>query len=451
MNRPVAFHPSLRARLTAYATLGSLVIFVTGALVLYHDLTNQLSQAISTELSVRLHDLESVPPGEPPSEHRRLALTQVVNLDGSVVEPAGAKSVLTPAELAAAGRQRITVDRYIPQVGDDEARLMARELDLPGQRKPVIGVAAASTKPLVAARDHLSNVLYVAGPALAALVGVAAWFLAGAILHPVRRMTREASTISLDSTGERLVQPKGTDEIAELGRTLNDMLGRIERAVAHERSFVDDAAHELRTPLAVLRAELELASYEVGDTDATTASLVSALEETDRLTRLTTDLLTLARADAGQLEPERVVTDLTALVRSVTGPLPRPSSVRVEVHGEQAMASVDADWMAQIVTNVTVNALRQASSLVRASVDVADGRALLVFADDGPGFPVEFLPQAFDRFARGADARTRSDEGSGLGLAITATLVAALGGTITASNGPPLGGAALAISLPVGG
>lgn len=443
----MSYRPSLRVRLTAYATLASLVIFGAGALLLYHDLTGRLSRAISTELSVRLHDLESVSPGVASTQRHKLALTQIVRTDGTVIEPSGAKSVLTDAELQAASHRRIIVDRRLPPA-EDEARLMARELDLPGETKPVVGVAAASTRPLEAARSQLSRVLYLAGPALAALVGVAAWFLAGAILHPVRRMTREASTISLADTGERLVDLPGNDEIAELGRTLNAMLERIEDAVAHERSFVDDAAHELRTPLAVLRGELELAAFEVGDPEATTLALASALEETDRLTRLTTDLLTLARADAGQLAPQLVLTDLGQVAHEVTDRLAASAAARLEVQAEHVQASVDPDWLAQIITNLAANALRYASSLIEVSVTATDGAVSLVVADDGPGFPDAFLPHAFDRFARGADARTRSDGGSGLGLAITATLVTALGGTITATNGPPLGGACLTVTLP---
>jgi len=442
----MALRPSLRARLTVYATLGSILLFVTGALLLYHDLTGQLSQAISTELSVRLHDLEAVPLGSTSDAQHRLALTQVVKPDGTVLEPAGAKSLLTPAEVSAASRHRIVIDRQIADVSE-ESRLMARSLEVPGETAPVIGVAATSTRPLEAARDHLSNVLYVVGPGLAALVALSTWILAGAALHPVRRMAREAETISMASTGERLVQPDGQDEIAELGRTLNDMLARIEGAIAHERSFIDDAAHELRTPLAVLRGELELATFDLGDPEATKTSLASALEETDRLSRLTTDLLTLARSDAGELAPALDTTDLAATVRAVAHHLPRPVGVGLEFEGDEIQATIDADWLGQITTNLTANALRHARSLVRVSVDRADGQVRLVVADDGVGFPPEFIDHAFDRFARGTDARTRSDAGSGLGLAITATLVGALDGTIVAANGGPLGGACVTVTL----
>lgn len=446
---PAAFQPSLRARLTAYASVAALVIFGTVALLLYRDLTRQLSDAISAELSVRLHDLESVPRDEELTHEHRVALTQLVTTDGQVLEPVGGTSVLTPGELAEAGRHRIVVNRQIPQV-DDEARLMARRVRIPGEEDSVIGIAAASTKPLETARDRLTLLLVLGGPAMAAAVGLAAWWVAGAVLHPVRRMARQASTISSARSGERLDQPRGRDEMAELGRTLNEMLERIEDAVAHERAFIDDAAHELRTPLAVLRGELELAAADLDDparTEEVRSALASALEETDRMARTSSDLLLLARADAGQLRGELGPVDLREVAEAVVDRLP-DGPPRVEVEGRGVRAWADSGWLIQVVTNLVANARRHATGVVRVTVDEVDGRARLVVADDGEGFAAALLPHAFDRFARGTDARSRSGGGSGLGLAISASLVDALGGTIDAGNGGPLGGAQVTVVVP---
>jgi len=284
---------------------------------------------------------------------------------------------------------------------------------------------------------------------VAAGVAAAVWLLAGAALRPVRRMAREASTISLTQTGRRLPQPSGRDEIAELGSTLNAMLTRIEDTIVHERAFIDDAAHELRTPLAVLRGELELTAREPGDEEAVVAGLASALEETDRLTRLTTDLLTLARADAGQLTPHPASTDLLGASRALAGHLPLREGVRIDVQGESTDAATDPDWFAQIVTNLVANANRCAATTIQLTAGTEAGHARLIVADDGPGFPPGLLPHVFDRFARGDQARGRADGGTGLGLAITASLVHAQAGTITADNGPPLGGAVVTVDLPL--
>ena len=199
--------------------------------------------------------------------------------------------------------------------------MLARPDPGPG-REDAVAVVATSTASLVQARDRLTIVLAVAGPILAAAIGAAAWIVTGAALRPVRRMTNEAATISMAESGRRLAQPAGEDEIAELGRTLNAMLARIETTIAHERAFIDDAAHELRSPIAVLRGELELTAHDPGDADAVAVGLASALEETDRLTRLSEDLLTLARADAGQLAPGDTTTELLGAIHGRHPPPP---------------------------------------------------------------------------------------------------------------------------------
>jgi signal transduction histidine kinase len=262
-------------------------------------------------------------------------------------------------------------------------------------------------------------------------------------------MAGEAATLSMTEIGRRLPQPGGEDEIAELGRTLNGMLSRIESTMAHERAFIDDAAHELRTPLAVLRGELELASDDIDDREAVIRALASALEETDRLTHLTQDLLTLARADAGQLIPSNATTDLLSASRTVVRRLLPRDDVTIEVRGEPTLVGGDADWIHQIVTNLVANAGRYASSQIVVTTRRQGDHGTLVVADDGPGFPADLLPRIFDRFARGDEARGRSEGGAGLGLAITASLARALGGDVSATNGTSLSGGCIEVTFPL--
>ncbi|HLF41849.1 MAG TPA: histidine kinase dimerization/phospho-acceptor domain-containing protein, partial [Acidimicrobiia bacterium] len=304
---------SLRARLAALVAVVAVVVLTTGALALYQDLSSEVSDAITAELEVRLADMagnlsSAVPVGPGP------LIAQTVDARGAVLAPAGAPPLLTAAELAAALRQQVRVDREVPGVGR-HARLLAHPIGTVGGQ-PVIGVAATTTTALERARRRLVLVLGVAGPALTSAITLTAWLLAGAALRPVRRMAREAGTISMAQPGRRLPQPGGRDEIAELGRTLNQMLARIEATVAHERAFIDDASHELRTPIAVLRGELELAAQDPVDAGAVADGLRSALEETDRLGALTEDLLTLARADAGQLQVGSARTDVLDAART---------------------------------------------------------------------------------------------------------------------------------------
>jgi signal transduction histidine kinase len=440
---------SLRTRLAALAAAWAAVGLSVAALLLYRNLSGELSTAITDELAIRVDNLAAGLNGSSVQAGSALVTAQTVDERGDVLSPPGADPLLTSTELARAIRGPIIVDREVPSVGR-QARLLARPIGRTDQ-EVVVGVAAASTAPLERARDRLTLVLAVAGPALIAVVGGAAWLLARAALRPVRQMAAEAATISAARTGHRLPQPAGDDEIAELGRTLNAMLARIEASLAHERAFIDDAAHELRTPLAVLGGELELAAHEPGDRQAVAQSLASALEEANRLTRLAEDLLTLARADAGQLIPGETTTELLSAAQAEVRRLPHRDEVCIEVRGGPAVVRADPEWVSHIVINLIVNASRYARSEVMVSVAAAGGHGRLVVADDGPGFPQPLLPRAFDRFARGEEARGYTGGGAGLGLAIVASLTHAAGGIVTAGNGPPLGGACVEVELPLAG
>lgn len=177
-------------------------------------------------------------------------------------------------------------------------------------------------------RDQLALILALLSPLLGAFFSVGGWLLAGAALRPVRWMSQGADAISLAQVGGRLAQPQGSDEIAELGRTLNAMLDRIEATFARERMFLDDVSHELRTPIAVLRAELEMALLDPGDRASLQRSLRSALEEAERLAHLTEDLLVLARAGAGRLPLRRRSPD-------VRWPRTPPSGASTALRGGQ--------------------------------------------------------------------------------------------------------------------
>ena len=437
---------SLRTRLAIVTAAGAMVVLSIGALLLYRDVSGALSRAITDELTIRVDDLAAeLTQGTTPAGPG-LVLTQVVAANGEVVSPPGAAGMLSADELSRAADGEIIIDRAVPEIGA-HARLLARPIIGPDGGQ-VVAVVATSTAPLEAARDRLTVVLVVAGPVLAAVIGLAAWILTGAALRPVRRMTSEAASISMAETGRRLAQPAGEDEIAELGRTLNAMLARIEATIAHERAFIDDAAHELRSPLAVLRGELELLAQEPDDTDAVARGLASALEEADRLTRLTEDLLTLARADAGELTPGDTTTELLEAAQRGVRRLPHRDDVRIDVTGERVVVRGDATWIGQIVTNLVANADRHATSRICITAARVGEYGRLSVADDGPGFPADLIPHAFDRFTRGDSARSRARGGAGLGLAIVATLARALGGTAGAENGPPLGGARVDVEIP---
>jgi len=295
---------------------------------------------------------------------------------------------------------------------------------------------------------HVVVFLGVALPLYAVAVGVAAWVITGIALRPVRHMTREADAITLERRGRRLPQLPGDDALADLARTLNQMIDRIEATVAHERGFVDDASHELRTPLAVLRGELELALLDIDDPEALERNVRSALEEADRLSGLVDSLLVLARSDAGQLGDRTEDVDVLAAARAVVARTSMGRRKTVAVTGTSAVVAADRSLIEQVIANLVRNALRHARSEVLVDVGVGADEVVLLVADDGPGFDREMRRRAFDRFARSDRARGRRAGGTGLGLAIVAAIASAFGGRAEARNGEPLGGARVTVRFP---
>ncbi len=255
------------------------------------------------------------------------------------------------------------------------------------------------------------------------LLGLGGYLLAGALLRPVERMRLQAARISADTPGERLPLPEADDEIARLGRTLNEMLRRLESGIERERQFVADASHELRTPLALLRAELELARRRERSPEELRAALDSAAEEVDRLSRLAEDLLVLARLDDGRVPLRREPIVLRELLDSVARRFDRDIAVAAP-DGESVLG--DRLRLEQALGNLVDNAIRHGTGDVRIEAAFRDGVVALSVTDEGPGLSTELLPTAFERFTRGDAARERG--GAGLGLAIVDAIARAHGG-----------------------
>jgi signal transduction histidine kinase len=432
------------------ATVAAAAVFAVGALLVYAVLNAALSDALTDELRVRADDVEAeIAAGGPLTGSGRPAV-QIVAPDGAVIAPSGDDAFLAPGDLPTPPTTEKVTDRSVPGV-DEEARVVSRPVRLPDGRAAVI-VVAGSTNTLDEARARIGLVLALAGPVVVLGVAGTAWLATGAALRPVRRMSERAARLSLANPAARLPQPPGGDEIAQLGMTLNEMLARIAGTMAHERAFVDHASHELRTPIAVLRGELELLLMELREGEAPQTAVdavTSALEETDRLSSVAQGLLVLARADAGQLASERQPISLREVATHVVDRTPS-GDLTVEVAGEDATVLADRAGLERVIGNLVQNAVRFAET--RVLLTIGGGRetdqVTVVVADDGPGFSPAVLGRAFDRFARADDARNRADGGAGLGLAIVAAEVRALGGRVDAGNGDPLGGARVVVRLP---
>jgi signal transduction histidine kinase len=443
---------SLRGRLALLFGLGVAVAVTVVSGLVYATLHSELDAAIRDGLRGRIDDIGAEVEAGRVVLPQEEAFAQLLSPTGTVIDSSAARNVgpvLNRDELDRALQGDAFFDQTVsrlPGLGH-RAWFMARPV--PGPDGPVVIVVGASLDAVVRGRRALFVALSVAGPTLVALLATGGFVLARATLRPVERMTEEAEAISLSEAGRRLPEPGGHDEVAHLARTLNAMLERIEAAFSRERAFLDDASHELRTPVAILRGELELALLHEADPGETKRALRSAFEEAERLSRLADDLLVLAREAAGRLPLRRQPVDLRELAADAAGRLGGRSAPAVDTDHEPVMAAVDPARFEQVLANLLTNARRHARERIRVGVHTEAGQAVVTVADDGPGFPPALLPAAFDRFTRGDAVRHRDDDGgAGLGLAIAAAVVRAHGGTITAGNGGPLGGAVVQVNLP---
>jgi signal transduction histidine kinase len=281
-------------------------------------------------------------------------------------------------------------------------------------------------------------------PLLLLLVGLATWSSVRRALRPVEQIRARTAEIGVADLSARVPVPAAQDEIAALARTMNAMLRRLEAAVAAQRAFISDAGHEMRSPLAAIRTEMEVAQR-VGLGERTIEDL---LGETARLERLVADLLLLARADEGAMTLHRADVDLDDLLQDERQRLRTRPGLTVTASISPARTVGDRAALARVVRNLVDNAARHAAGRVHLACGVDGSHAWIEVCDDGPGVPAVDRARVFERFVRLDDARAREDGGSGLGLAIVGELVRASGGTVRIDDGGLLPGARLRVELP---
>ncbi|MDX6661713.1 MAG: hypothetical protein QOJ55_2535 [Solirubrobacteraceae bacterium] len=445
----------MRWRLTlAFAFVMAVVLAATGLFV-YQRQQSNLDGAIGRALRARADDVAALAQqsesglreARPGASGRRAAVAQVIDASGRVLDhtPGVPGRPLLSASNIAAARRGQPVRTQVTFAGEEPVRLLAQSAQAQGQTMVV--VVGQSLEERNHALSDLGGVLLVGGPAALLLASMAGYLLTGAALRPVEAMRRQAAAVSATDLDQRLPPAGGNDELGRLGRTLNEMLARIHASVARERTFVSDASHEMRTPLAMLRTELELIARERPTGHALQSATRSAIEETDRLTRLADDLLVLARADDHQLALRRNNASAAELLQSAANRAHRQAGagVRVTVDPpEDAHVDVDRDRIGQALDNLVANAVRHAHANVGLSARVEGTVVELHVTDDGPGFPPAFLPNAWERFARADVGRT--EDGVGLGLAIVRDIARVHGGQAQAAN-RATGGADVWISL----
>ncbi|MGD9990792.1 sensor histidine kinase [Pseudonocardia sp.] len=280
---------------------------------------------------------------------------------------------------------------------------------------------------------------------VAAVIAVAAWAATRAALRPVDRMRAAAAALP---PGARLPLPESRDELRALAEEINGLLARRDDAVTRLERFTGDAAHELRSPVASIRAQAEVA---VAHPDPALAddTLRAIADEAQRLTTMLSDLLALARADAGRRAAAEPV-DLVAAVRAAASRLPAAGPVVEVVAPAPATVAAGPGEVALVLDNLLGNAARYARTVVRVAVLPAGRWVRLIVDDDGPGIPEDDRARIFDRFTRLAPEHAVDGGGAGLGLALVDGLVRGRGGTVVAGAAPG-GGARLEVRWPVAG
>lgn len=438
----------IRLRLTLpFAAAMAIVLAATGAFI-YLRVGHELLASVDTNLSGQARET-----------------AQNAGEEHDLVDPDGSDGPVVAAVERSDGAvvRRSRPGLRIPLRGpaDRQVRFTTQLVGLHGEWRVIeipatiggsrVTIAVARS---LAARDEtlhrLAKEFLLAAPIALLLAIGAGYGLAAAALRPVEAMRRRATSISANEPGRRLPVPAANDEVHALAVTLNDMLDRLESALEHERRFLSDASHELRTPLALLRTELELALRRPRTHAELEEALRSAVDDTERLTRLAEDLLLLARADQGRLPIRRERLEAAEVLHRVQQRFATRSRELGRAISVEAppTAAVDADPLRveQALENLITNALDHGdgSITLRAEPGI-DGIALHVL-DEGPGYDERFIARAFDRFSRANNARSAG--GTGLGLAIVELIAHAHGGTARVANRPE-GGSDASISLPL--
>ena len=425
----------IRLRVTAAFAVAMAVVLAALGWFLYARLESHLRTELDTSLQVRADDLAALV-----REHGSLApsgrgliepgesFAQLLDRNGNVLD--ATRPLRVAPLLDAAAIKGATYENRPSVAGlNDPARLLA----IPVPRGVL--VVGATRQNNLETLASFRNELLIAGPIALLLASLAGYLLAGLSLRQVESMRRRAAAISAETPGERLPVPSTRDEVERLGSTLNEMLGRLEAGLQRERDFVADAGHELRTPLALLRTELELALRQGQSKEELREALRVSVEEVDRLAQLADDLLLIARYDRGRLPLRVESVDARSLLDSVvtrfqwradeaTRPLASEAPSGLTVRGDRLR-------LEQALGNLVDNALRHGRGRVTLRAAGANGSVELAVEDQGDGFADGFAERAFERFSRAQ----HDAGGAGLGLAIVRVIAEAHGGSADVSGG----------------
>jgi signal transduction histidine kinase len=436
---------------------GVTVALILGGLAFYGALTASINRTLDNEALASAKDVAALVNEDRLPSTVPVSGTQVIQVvDSRQRVVAGSPTadrltpLLTPDELQRAlGGQALVIDGV--RLGIDEP-LRVRAVSAGPAADSLAVIAAVPFGDVLSIRAALRNALLITFPVLLGALAAVAYRVIGWALRPVEQLRAGAEQISTlragsgDPRAERLPVPPAADEIRALAVTLNGMLDRLAAARERQRLFVADAAHELRSPLASMRAQVEVAAR-LGEGGGLPAELLADL---NRLAGLVEDLLLLARADADARPPTHPApVTCRALLADVAAAYAGQRVPVTVAPGPAVSVLADVTELRRAVDNLVANAVRHATSRVQLASDLDEKEVLLTVRDDGPGVPERDRERVFERFTRLDDARARDVGGSGLGLPIVRELVRRAGGEVSLTDADPPWRLAAVIRLPV--
>lgn len=429
--------PGIRSRVTIVATVIVAATLAASGVILGFLLHQSLISGLDAGQRVLAQSVASQAasgsvPRTIPENSEKGAVVQVLSATGKVIASTGnidgePPLLKTPPNT----RAPLALTQSTSPLGNGSLRLQAWPATVANGHGWVY--VATSLNQVDAAIGSLVTLFGVGLPIVLAIVGLIVWESVAVTLAPVERMRQRAAVIGAHDLGQRIPVPRSRDEIARLASTMNGMLDRLEAATLRQRQFVGDASHELKSPLAAVRAEIDVATAHPDQTDQR-AVFASLGEQTDRMAALIDDLLFLARSDELAPTSEADVVDLDELVLAEIRRHRGTPRTPIELRTVQAARVVGSRRdLTRALRNLVENAREYARSIVLLSLTVSETTATLTVSDDGPGIAAEDRERVFERFTRLENSRLRrnSAAGFGLGLAIARQIVHAHGGTLT--------------------
>lgn len=440
---------SVRVRTTSAAVLVVGVTLVVGAVVLVGLLRQQLTDQVRTSAELRARDVATALASGTSPHALAVAnddeqLIQVIDSHGKVV--ASSKNVIGAQPVADLDPGESEQIDHVPFSDEHTSFLVVAVSARVGGAHDVV-LVARTTDLADGSIRFLATSLAAGIPVLLLIVGLTVWWLTGRALSPVEAMRAEVDGISGSELHRRVPDPRGTDEIARLAMTMNQMLDRLELSADTQRRFIADASHELRSPVASIRQHAEVAIAHPTRMSAKDLA-ENVLAEDLRVQHLVEDMLLLART--GQPDGHRNwhEVDLDDVLLDEAKRVRATSKLQVDLAGVSA-GRVDGNeaQLRRVVRNLVDNAVRHATTGIALALHVESTTVTMEVSDDGPGVPVADRERIFERFVRLDDARARDGGGSGLGLAIVHDLVTAHGGSVAVTSRDG-GGSTFTVKLP---